>query len=421
MTTEAKRRSGGVATPHAAGEEAADEHTISRRLVLVFAVACGLVVANLYYAQPLLAAIAVAFRRSSGMVGLVATLTQGGYAVGLAFIVPLGDLLDRRLLVVAILCCTTLALLVAALAPSLLVLTAASLFVGLTSVAAQVLVPFAASLANDEERGRVVGTVMSGLLIGILLARTASGLVDGLAGGVLGRGAWRAIYGLAIVLMIGVNVVLWRELPRLPRPRESRLSYGALLASIGPLIKEEPVLRRRSAYGGLVFAAFSVFWTSIAFLLARSPFDYSSALIGLFGLVGVAGALCASFAGRLADRGLQHLATAGFLLAALVSFVPLALGAHSVTLLVAGVVLLGVQGAHITNQSEVYRLRPEARGRLTTVYMTSYFSGGAIGSATSALVFGVAGWTGVCLLGAAFVAAAFALWLTTPSRLSRQA
>lgn len=416
MTTETKRQA--PITPSSdlvANNDTVDGPAISRRLVLVFAVACGLVAANLYYAQPLLAAIAAAFHSSSGTVGLVATVTQAGYAIGLAAIVPLGDLLDRRLLIVAILCCTTVALLAAALAPSLIVLAAASLFVGLTSVAAQVLAPFAASLASDQERGRVVGTVMSGLLLGILLARTASGLVAGLVSGVLGHEAWRAIYGVAIVLMIGVNTVLWRVLPRSQR-ETSHLSYGALMKSIVPLIKEEAVLRRRSVYGALVFASFSVFWTSIAFLLARPPFDYSSAVIGLFGLVGVAGALCASVAGRLADRGLQRLSTPGFLLIALVSYVPLALGAHSILLLVAGVVGLdlGVQGTQITNQSEIYRLRPKARSRLTTVYMTSYFTGGAIGSATSALVFGAAGWTGVCLLGAAFAGSAVVFWLTEP-------
>jgi predicted MFS family arabinose efflux permease len=248
---------------------------------------------------------------------------------------------------------------------------------------------------------------MSGLLAGILLARTVAGLVAQLAG-------WRAMYGIGALLMLGLVAVLWRELPRSDEERTAQLSYGRLLRSLGTLVRAEPVLRRRSVYGALTFAAFGVFWTSMAFLLSRPPFGYSQAIIGLFGLAGLAGALAASFAGRLADRGLVRYSTGGFLLVALLSFGLLALGGRSVLLLIAGVVLLdlGVQGTHITNQSQIYRLRAEARSRLTTVYMTSYFIGGALGSATSALVFDRFGWSGVCLLGALYLTLAVLYWLT---------
>lgn len=375
------------------------------RLVLLFAVACGLVAANLYYAQPVLDAIAQSFHASAATAALVVTLSQVGYAVGLLFVVPLGDLLDRRRLVVGVLIGTAVALAAAAFAPSIGLLAGIALAIGVTSVVAQVLVPFAASLAGDAERGRVVGTVMSGLLVGILLARTVSGLIGQIAG-------WRTVYEVAALLMLGLIVVLWRELPREPRQQVS-LAYGGLLRSVGRLVLEEPVLRRRSAYGALVFACFSVFWTSIAFLLSRPPFNYNEAIIGLFGLVGVTGALCASIAGRLADRGWTLLATLTFVLATLLSFVLLAWGGQHVLPLVAGVVLLdlGVQGTHITNQSEIYRLQPAARSRLTTAYMTTYFLGGALGSATSAYVFGKVGWWGVCVLGSAYAAAALALWV----------
>jgi len=385
---------------------------LSPRLVWVFAVACGLVVANLYYAQPLLNTIATAFQSSSGTVGVVATLTQAGYALGLAFIVPLGDLLDRRRLVVVVLCGTALALLLAAAASSLAMLAAASLLIGLTSVVAQVLIPFAASLADEAERGRVVGRVMSGLLVGILLARTVSGVIAQAASGVLGHAGWRAVYVIAAVLMVALIAVLWRAMPR--PPRQEAQSYGQLLRSMGPLVREELVLRRRAVYGALAFAAFSVFWTSAAFLLARPPYRLGAGAIGLFGLVGVAGALCASLAGRLADRGLQRYATPAFLLITLIAYGLMALGGTRLVALIVGVVLLdlGVQGTQITNQSEIYRLRPEANSRITTIYMTTYFIGGAVGSATSAVAFGAAGWTGVCILGAAYASLTVLAWLT---------
>jgi len=413
MTTQAP-----VSTP-GSRPQPAHGASLSPRLVLLFAVACGLAVANNYYAQPLLAEIARAFRSSSATAGLVVTLTQVGYAGGLVLLVPLGDLLDRRRLVVAVLGAAALALLAAALSPSLGALAAASLAVGVTSVAAQILVPFAASLAPDAERGRVVGTVMSGLLLGILLARTVAGLIGGLAAGLVGpQGSWRVVYCLAVALMLGLAAVLWRALPG-GRPDPSpALSYGGLLRSVGALVREEPVLRRRAAYGALSFAAFSVFWTSIAFHLARPPFGYGDAAIGLFGLAGVAGALCASAAGRLADRGLARATTGVCAMILLVSYGLLALGDRAVWPLIAGIVLLdlGVQGIHITNQSLIYRLRPDARSRLTTAYMTTYFAGGALGSAASALAFDGAGWPGVCLLGGALGALSVALWLGERSR-----
>ena len=385
---------------------------LARRTIMIFAVACGLVVANLYYAQPMLNVIGREFHSDAGTVGLVVTLTQVGYATGLLFLVPLGDLFNRRRLVVTVLMGATLALVGAALAPGIGWLAVISLAVGVASVVAQVLVPYAASLSLPAERGRVVGAVMSGLLIGILLARTFSGFVGQVS-------SWRVVYWLAAVLMLLLIAVLWRELPR-DDPHPEAHSYGTLLRSVGRIALEEPLLRRRSVYGALVFAAFSVFWTTAAFLLSRAPYHYNQAIIGLFGLAGVAGALCASIAGRLSDRGLSRMSTGIFLLAALLSFLLLALGGHLLIPLIFGVVMLdlGVQGTHITNQSEIYRLSPEARSRLTTAYMVTYFVGGSLGSATSAIVYSRFGWSGVCLLGAAYLAIAFVFWLTElrPSR-----
>lgn len=391
---------------------AATHPALSPRLVLILAVACGLMVANLYYAQPLLDDIARAFGIGSGLAGLVVTLTQLGYAAGLLFLVPLGDRMDRRRLVFTILGGLVMALLGALIAPSIAVLAVAGIAIGLTSVGAQVLVPFAATLADEAERGRVVGQVMSGLLLGILLARVASGILGQLVG-------WRAVYGIAAALMVGLSLVLWRELPTVPVASDAaRGSYASLLRSVGTLVWEEPILRRRMAYGALGFAAFSVLWTSLAFLLVQHPYGYGQAAIGAFGLLGAAGALCASFAGRLADRGLTFPATGGFLLAALIAFGLLALGGADLVPLIAGVLLLdlGAQGMQVTNQSVIYRLRPEARSRLTTAYMTTYFLGGALGSATAAFTLARGGWSAICLLGATYIGVALLLWLTEKRR-----
>lgn len=387
---------GNVGAAAVSASDAVVSPGISRRLVILFAVACGVIIANNYYAQPLLNLLAHAFGVSFGVAGLIVTVTQIGYALGLVLIVPLGDILDRRRLIVGVLSGAVLALLVATFAPSIVVLLAASLVLGLTTVVAQVLVPFAANLASEAERGKVVGTVMSGLLLGILLARTASGLISQVAG-------WRGVYGVAVVATLGIMLALWRELPAVPSTGGGLTAarYRRLLRSVLDLAREEPVLRRRSAYGVVTFAAFSAFWTSAAFLLAAPPYGFSQAVIGLFGLLGAAGALTASVAGRLADRGYARLATGAFLLAIAAGYVLLFLGGKHLVPLVLGMVILdlGAQGTHITNQSEIYRLRPDARSRLTTAYMTAYFVGGAVGSAVSAVAFGHFGWLEVCVFG----------------------
>jgi predicted MFS family arabinose efflux permease len=396
------RDTGGTTTQETA------QATMPRRLVFLFALACGVVVANLYYAQPLLDVIAREFAVGTATAGLLVTLTQLGYAAGLLFIVPLGDRLDRRRLIVTVLGCTTVALLAAMVAPSIAALALAGVVIGLTSVVAQVLVPFAATLAGDKERGQVVGQVMSGLLLGILLARVFAGAIGQLVG-------WRAVYGIAAALMVALLALLWRALPTVaPTAAARQGSYGGLLRSVIVLIREEPTLRRRMAYGALVFASFSVLWTSLAFLLARPPYGYGQATIGAFGLFGAAGALCASFAGRLADRGLTRPATGGFLLTILASFGLLALGGQHLVPLIIGIVIidLGAQGVQVSNQSVIYRLRPEARSRLNTAYMTSYFIGGAVGSATAATAFARGGWPIVCLVGAGYIVIALGLWLT---------
>jgi predicted MFS family arabinose efflux permease len=365
---------------------------LTRRLVLTLAAATGIAAANLYYAQPLLHTIAHRFGASASSAGLIVTASQTGYACSLALLVPAGDLLDRRKLVPRLLVAAALLLGAAAVAPSLFVLIAVMALVGVCVVVAQILVPLVAELATDGQRGRAVGTVMTGLLLGILLARTVAGVVAGLAG-------WRSVFGLAAVLTFALAVVLRAELPA-ERPRPS-IAYRDVLRSMVTIVRTEPELRRAALLGGLAFACFSVFWTTIAFVLSDPPFDYGDSAIGLLGLVGAGGALCASVAGRLADRGLVRSGRIGTSTLIAASFVILLAGKTSIVLIVVGVIVLdiGVQGTHVLNQSVIYELVPAARSRINGVYMTSYFIGGALGSAAGAFAFEHGQWRAVCLLG----------------------
>ncbi len=376
---------------------------MGRRLVFVMAVASGLVVANSYYAQPIVESISKGLNASSTQVGLVVTASQIGYAVGLAFLVPLGDLLDRRKLLAVLLVMTAAGLAAMALTPNWQVLGVATLLVGITSVVGQILVPMAASLAGPDEQGKVIGDVMTGLLLGILLSRVLSGVIAQLAG-------WRSVFWVATALMILTAILLHRELPVVPATTD--LSYRSLLASVINLVREEPVLRLRMAYGGLTFASFGALWTSIGFLLAGPEYGWSDAAIGVFTLLGVAGVLAARIAGTMADRGYAQRQTGPFVAITAASFAVMGVGRNSAIALGLGVAALelGIQGTHITNQSLFYPLRPDARSRLNTAYMTAYFAAGSAGSALSAIVYSQAGWTGVCVLGAAFPSVGLVLW-----------
>jgi predicted MFS family arabinose efflux permease len=377
---------------------------LTGRLVALLTVGSGLAVASNYYVQPLLPELADAFGASSSGAGLLVTVGQVGFVVGLAFVVPLGDLVERRRLLTRVCLLTAAGLALVAAAPELAVLFPALALVGVASVAAQIFVPLAADLAPPAQRGKALGTVMGGLLVGILLARTLAGVIAELAG-------WRAVYGLAALSMLVLAGLCRRELPVVPPA--TRTSYRALLASVVALYREEPVLRRRGLYGALGFAGFSTLWTSVAFLL-HDTYGYGEATVGLFGLLGVAGALAAQVAGRVADRGWTPVATVGFFALVAVSWVVLAAGERSLVAVVAGIVLLdlGTNGAHISNQSEVYRLRPEARSRLTTGYMCLNFTGGVVGSASSAAVYDLGGWRAVCTAGLSFSLLALVAWLT---------
>jgi predicted MFS family arabinose efflux permease len=284
-----------------------------------------------------------------------------------------------------------------AVAPGFAWLAAASLAVGVTTIAPQLLVPFAAHLAAPAERGRVVGTVMSGLLIGILSARTVSGLVGTYLG-------WRAMYAIAAVVMVLLAASLRGSLPR-SEPEAAGMSYLGLMRSLGGLVRDEPVLRQSCLFGAMSFGAFSAFWTTLAFYLARPPYGYSGGVVGLFGLVGIVGALAAPLAGRFADRRSPRWTIGLGLICLLISFALLYVARGTLWGLVVGVILLdlGAQSSHISNQSRIYAIRPEARSRMNTVYMVAYFVGGAIGSYAGAYGWSVAGWSGVCLVGASMI------------------
>ncbi len=369
---------------------------MNRLTLWILAIGCGVSVANLYYIQPLLAMVAAQFHVSPGTTGIAATLTQVGYAIGMLTIVPLGDMLERRSLVTLVTFTSAVMLFVVGVSPSFGLLAVGSLALGVSTATPQLLVPFAATLAAPEQRGRVVGFVMSGLLIGILLARTASGMMAAHFG-------WRSIYFVAAAMVTVLAITLRLVLPK-SRPTHTE-GYGPLLKSLGRLVVEEPVLRQSALFGACLFASFSAFWTSLSFLLAGPTFHMGPEVVGRFGLIGAAGALAAPLVGRFTDRGSPRTAVlAGFVLA-LISFLIFGLSAASVFGLIVGVVLMdvGVQGGHISNQSRVFALRPEFRSRMNTIYMTSYFVGGSLGSALSAQAWTRSGWAGVCMVGSGFL------------------
>jgi predicted MFS family arabinose efflux permease len=364
------------------------------------AVTCGLVVANIYYNQPLLAAIGRTFHKTDSGASLAATATQIGYTLGMLLVVPLGDMLERKRLMLLMLLGAAGAMALAAWAPTFGLLAAASVLIGILSAVPQLLVPMAAHLAPEAERGRIVGRVMSGLLIGILLSRTVSGYV-GLHLG------WRAMFEIGAGLMVALVALLAWQLPR-DQPAFTG-TYASLMKSLGTLIREQPALRRAALVGAFLFAAFSVFWTTLAFYLEGPHFRYGSDVAGFFGLIGAFGALAAPLAGKTADaKGPAYTVGLGVLLA-LAAYAVLGFGGGYVAGLVVGVIVLdvGVQSAHISNQSLIFSLVPEARSRLNTVYMTGYFTGGSVGSVLGGLAWTHAGWPGVCLLGAGLTGAAF--------------
>jgi predicted MFS family arabinose efflux permease len=383
-----------------------------RLVMLVLAFACGASVANLYYAQPLLGLIRQTFGVSAGTSALVVTVTQVGYALGLALLLPLGDLLENRKLSSRTLVVTAVALAVAAAAPGFGVFLVALALVGVTSVVAQVLIPLAAHLAPAQSRGKYVGQVTSGLLLGIMLARSVASLAAAAWG-------WRSIYAISAVVMLATALALVRLLPRW-QPQEQQAgqqqagrsaSYARLVASSVTLARAEPLLVRRAASQALMFGAFTAYWTAIVFELTGRH-HLSQAGIAVFALVGAAGAAAAPVAGRLGDRGFGVPVRGAAIALGIGALLLAAAGSSSLALLALSAVLLdfAVQGGHVLNMRDIYALRPEARARMNSVYMTSVFAGGAASSAVTGIISQHWGWPGVAVFAAILVAVAGLVW-----------
>jgi len=366
---------------------------LTKPLVFFMSLAVGIIVANLYYLQPLLHQVKGDFKVGTVATSALITFVQVGYAAGIIFIIPLGDLLPRRRLVVTIFFCAATAMLIGSLVHSFVWFAILSVIVGLSSVGGQVLIPFAADLAEDGQRGRVVARLMTGLLLGILMSRTFSGIGAEIFG-------WRGVYVTAAALLLTIGLVLSRVLP--PDVPRAHVKYGELVRGSFRLFGTYQALRRRCWLGAMGFAAFNVLWASLAFQLSGPPFHYSNIKIGLFGLLGVGGVMAANFAGRQADRNRSHHVTilAGFFF--LVAFALMWLGRHDVWLLALGIFVLdiGAQGLQITNQAAIYTIAPDQRSRITSVYIFSFFVGGAFGSLATGFVYAHHAWTGVCVLGA---------------------
>ncbi|WP_194852298.1 MFS transporter [Nonlabens antarcticus] len=364
---------------------------LSNPILYLMSVSAGLVVANVYYSQPLLHQMSVSFNVSESAISNVALSTQLGYAAGLLFIIPLGDKMSNKKILQFDFALLIASLIAAAVSNTLLLLIVSSFFIGVSAVLPQLFVPMAAQLSEDKNRGRAIGIVMSGLLIGILGSRVISGLVGEQFG-------WRSMYYGAAALMILLFFLLQYKLPKLLPQYDG--SYGSLLKSIGYYFKTEPSVRLAALRGGLLFAGLSAFWTTLVFLM-EDNFGYGSDVAGAFGLFGIAGALAAVVVGKLSDRVSKHKIMLYSALGLIISWVIIFYSGHSIIGLIVGVILidLAAQAIHITNQNIIFSKNPEARNRVNTIYMVGFFVGGATGTTTAALAWQHYGWTGVSTLG----------------------
>ncbi|PTQ74037.1 MFS transporter [Pseudomonas sp. GV071] len=384
--------------------------TMTRGMVLLFAFCCGVIVANIYYSQPIIELIAPDIGLSATAASLIVSLTQIGYALGMLFLVPLGDLLENRKLMIVTALVSVASLLAAAFTTQPHAFLLVSLMIGLSTVSVQILIPLAAHLAPEASRGRVVGGIMSGLLLGILLARPLSSLIADHLG-------WRAVFMIAAAVMSVIVVILATTMPT--RQPDHSATYGQLILSLGKLFQREPVLRQRALMQGCMFAAFSLFWTAVPLELARNH-GLSQTQIALFALVGAIGAVAAPIAGRLADAGHTRVTTRLALLLAIVCFLPAFIPPTNsvIALALTGVVLdFCVQMNMVLGQRSIYALDASSRGRLNALYMTAIFVGGALGSALASALFDHLGWLGIVVLGSAFPLLALVIFLRGERRL----
>lgn len=377
---------------------------LSSWLVFLMAFAIGVTIASNYYAQPLLHSITHDLNIAVEHAGSIIMAAQFSYAVGLFFITPLGDKFERKHLIIILMVLSTCGLIVSALSKNLWMLIIGTSMTGLFSTVAQVLIPFAATLSKPEHRGKIVGTLMSGMLLGILLGRTFAGAISTIAD-------WHYVYWIATSIMGIVTLLLWISLPTYRNT--ININYFQLLWSIGSLYKQEPILRIRSLLAVISFALFSLLWTPLAFLLSNDPYHYSDFIIGLFGIAGAAGALGSPIVGKLSDKGKGWLATTIGLGLLLLSWLPLSLAQYSIIALILGVVILdfSVQVTHVSNMSAIYQIRPEARSRMNTGYMVCYFIGGMLGSVGSTYLFSHYGWIAIVVSGTILGLMGIICWL----------
>ena len=377
---------------------------LSNWLVFLMAFAIGVTIASNYYAQPLLHSITHDLNIAVEHAGSIIMAAQFSYAVGLLFITPLGDKFERKHLIIILMVLSTCGLIVSALSKNLWMLIIGTSMTGLFSTVAQVLIPFAATLAKPEHRGKIVGTLMSGMLLGILLGRAFAGAISTIAD-------WHYVYWIATGIMVIVTLLLWISLPTYRNT--ININYFQLLWSISSLYKQEPILRIRSLLAVISFALFSLLWTPLAFLLSNDPYHYSDFIIGLFGIAGAAGALGSPIVGKLSDKGKGWLATTIGLCLLLLSWLPLSFAQCSIIALILGVVILdfSVQVTHVSNMSAIYQIRPEARSRMNTGYMVCYFIGGMLGSVGSTYLFSHYGWIAIVVSGTILGLIGIICWL----------
>ncbi|WP_339487733.1 MFS transporter [Pseudomonas sp. EL_65y_Pfl2_R95] len=392
---------------------------LSTRLVAVMAVCCALAVSTIYYQQPLLPQMAASFGLAPTQAGLIATLTQLGYAAGLLLVVPLADCRQPRQLALLSIAANAVALIACAAAPNFTLLCASSFVVGVTAITAQIIIPALSGLATPAERGRVVGTLLSGLSAGLLLSRTIGGWLGA-------HSDWRAVFILASLMDLVLLVIVARRFPTLTS--RSPISYGTLLRSLGLLVRKERVLRCSAMIGFLIFAAYSALWATLAALLVQPPYRFDSATIGMFGLIALLGIVASPRIGGVADRLGASTMVLASTIAVAVSFAFVAAGGQSLGWLMVGMILLdfGNRAALVANQTRLFNLRPEARSRLNTVFMAAYFLGGAGGAALGNYGVHRAGWAGLATVGALLALGATAInalspreAITTVARLKR--
>ncbi len=371
------------------------EFGISRFLVLLFAIAGGVTVANLYYSQPLLEELSRFFVVSPTMIGITAMLIQIGYAFGLFFIVPLGDIKERRALIITVLVCSVISLFGISYASNIGWLLLGSLLIGLTSIVPMLIIALAAHLAKPAARGRVIGFVMSGLLIGIILSRAFSGIIGSIWG-------WQTVYRIAAGLIVLLIPCFYHWLPKV-HP-ESNIGYRDSIRSLGKILREQPILQEASMVGAMMFATFSAFWTTLSFFLKSPAYNLGAKTAGLFGLIGIAGAVAASIVGAITDKKGPQLTLPIAIGLSFISFIWFWIFGYWMAGLIGGVILLeiGIQGAQVSNQARIMSLDATARNRINAVYMVFYFSGGALGSLMGSLCWGRFGWAGVCAVGILF-------------------